>query len=120
MGKAKQRIVPRPPGIQGEDSGAERPEPATDHQAATADAPPKLSTHSAILELPLAAVSPGSFMGRNVHIELRLKPPESELLKSLQTGLDAAGVRLRDGRRVASKADTVRWLLEQLAAQAAD
>lgn len=51
---------------------------------------------------------------RPTHVEARLDPAQARVLRRLLDGLDQAGARLRNGRRVGSPADSVRWLLEQL------
>lgn len=51
--------------------------------------------------------------GQN-HVDIQLRPHHHAVLKRLYFGLDAAGARLADGRRIASKPDAIRWLLELL------
>jgi hypothetical protein len=48
------------------------------------------------------------------HVELRMSPPQARTLRCVLLGLDAAGERLLNGRRVASAADALRWLLERI------
>jgi hypothetical protein len=123
---SKKRIIPTPPPIlDGPDESAGNPAAAAEPVAPspaiapeTAPVPPLPVAREATLRLVLGTIPPGGYAGRFVHLDLRLDRPESELLKAMHGGLDATGTRLRCGRRVASKADVVRWLLEQLSAQA--
>lgn len=49
------------------------------------------------------------------HIEARLDPEQAQTLRRLFEALDEEGQRLKNGRRVVSNADVVRWLLEAIA-----
>lgn len=49
------------------------------------------------------------------HLDLQLSPKQGEGLRRLFIGLDKAGNRLRDGRRITYFTDVVRALLEQAA-----
>ncbi|MFZ5833682.1 MAG: hypothetical protein ACOY3P_26650 [Planctomycetota bacterium] len=48
------------------------------------------------------------------HVEARLSMEQGIALRRLEVGLDQAGARLRSGKRVASHADAIRWLLERI------
>jgi hypothetical protein len=48
------------------------------------------------------------------HCEVRLSPQQARTLRCVLLGLDAAGERLSNGRRVATPADALRWLLEKI------
>ena len=50
------------------------------------------------------------------HIEMRLRPLEASALDRLWTGCQRENVFLTDGRRVNSRADVVRLMLERFAA----
>lgn len=49
------------------------------------------------------------------HVEARLDPDQAQTLRRLFDTLDEGGQRLKNGRRIASNADVVRWLLEAVA-----
>jgi hypothetical protein len=51
----------------------------------------------------------------NQHVDVQLTPPQATALKSLLAGLDHTGLRLGTGRRPATGADAIRWLLDQIA-----
>jgi hypothetical protein len=64
------------------------------------------------IELPLGEVGNGYLTN---HVEVGgLNVPQRETLKRLFHGLDHAGARLANGKRVGSNADTIRWILEQI------
>ena len=65
------------------------------------------------LDIPLADPPVGS-NDSLAHIDLRLDRRQSNALRRLYTGLDVAGDRLGNGRRVVNRGDAIRWLLEQL------
>jgi hypothetical protein len=49
------------------------------------------------------------------HVDAQLRDLEDrETLMQIRAGLDAAGARMRDGRRVTSYADTIRWLIQEV------
>jgi len=63
--------------------------------------------------LPMEQIAAGRYH-LSSHVEVqRLSLPQRTALRRLLIGLDAAGQRLADGRRVAKNADVVRWLLEK-------
>jgi len=63
--------------------------------------------------LPMEQIAAGQYH-LSSHVEVqRLSLPQRTALRRLLIGLDAAGQRLADGRRVAKNADVVRWLLEK-------
>lgn len=64
------------------------------------------------LTLPLAGVAEVGYTRR--HVEVQLNGPQSVAMRRLLDGMDATGCRLENGRRVASAADVVRWILEQV------
>jgi len=49
------------------------------------------------------------------HCEARLDHRQAVALQRLHNGLDAAGARLAGGKRIYSRPDAVRWLLERIA-----
>jgi len=50
----------------------------------------------------------------STHVDAQLSHQQGLALRRLHLGLDAAGARLANGRRVATPPDAVRWLLEQV------
>jgi hypothetical protein len=48
------------------------------------------------------------------HVEVQLSLSQGRALKSLQIALEESRMRKDNGRPVVSKADAIRWLLEQL------
>lgn len=48
------------------------------------------------------------------HVQTQLDHRQGSNLGRLFRALDAAGTRTANGRRVASKSDAIRWLLEQI------
>jgi len=53
----------------------------------------------------------------STHVDAQLSHQQGLALRRLHLGLDAAGAKLANDRRVASAADAVRWLLEQVGAR---
>lgn len=90
------------------------PEPKSGEPEAAERVPfaPAVLLH-ATLTAPLGSVDPVAYLSD--HIEGRLDPFQGSGLRHLVNGLDAAGKRLRNGRRVLTSIDAVRWLLEELA-----
>ncbi len=75
------------------------------------------------LQLPLGALDADAYRGRGLqdkHCEARLDRPQADTLRRVFNGLDATGARLRNGKRIASNADVVRWILERVAEGEAD
>ena len=66
------------------------------------------------IAVPSAEYGPADNVSR--HIDLQLDTVQARALKRAFVGLDESGSRLASGRRVASNADVIRFLLEQLAA----
>ena len=52
---------------------------------------------------------------RSNHVDVQLTSRQADALHHVLAGLDAAGARLDDGRRVFHKVDVVRWILEKVA-----
>ena len=50
----------------------------------------------------------------STHVDAQLSHQQGLALRRLHLGLDAAGARLANGRRVATPPDAVRWMLEQV------
>jgi hypothetical protein len=74
--------------------------------------PPQQLPASVTIEVPLGQLDQG-YLSR--HVEARLTTTmQCESLRRLTNGLRQAGERLDDGKPVASYADAMRWLLEQL------
>lgn len=48
------------------------------------------------------------------HVEVRFTPEQKRAMRRLFDGLDESGARMANGKRVASAADCVRWILDRL------
>lgn len=86
-------------------------EPAAEARNA---APAELTTRETTITVPLRHNPVPRYMAR--HVEVQLDSDHAATLAQLLEALDHAGERLKSGRRVASSADGLRWLLEQIAA----
>lgn len=64
------------------------------------------------ITVPLAEILDDTYLSN--HVQVQLTYLQSKALKRAWIGLDECGERLRNGRRVASNADVIRWLLEQV------
>ena len=64
------------------------------------------------IDVPLAEAEPGTYMGQ--HVEARLTPVQGAALNRLFTALHKQGETLQGGRHVDTRADAMRWLLEQV------
>lgn len=91
--------------------------PEDQPQAATPAAAELPVIATRLLELPLGVV-PCGYVSR--HVDARLDRRQGAALRRLQDGLDRAGRRLANGKRVISTADAVRWLLEQIDPKASE
>jgi len=65
------------------------------------------------LNLPLAPLREDVYLTE--HLDFRLSIPNRRTLRRLFDGLDEAGARLPNGRRVVSVSDAVRFVLDRLA-----
>lgn len=71
-----------------------------------------MKTSTVKLSAPMAeTLDPSECLPR--HVALTLDAKQGHGFKRLFKGLDETNARLAGGRRVASKADVLRWLLEQ-------
>lgn len=81
-----------------------------------ADTTPKTSRNGRLgkceFTVPLAPASDSVFKAG--HLNIQLKREQKESLNRLFRALDQRGDRLRNGRRVQTPSDAVRWLLEQI------
>lgn len=68
-----------------------------------------------LLILPIAEV-PETTWG--LHVDTRLTPKQSRALRRIAMGLDAQQARLESGVRVVSNNDAIKFLLEQVVAEA--
>jgi hypothetical protein len=71
---------------------------------------------SSTIEVPLGDPPLGVYPTRG-HVQAQLNKYQLVALRSARIGLISSGERLANGRPLASNADVVRWLLEQLAAK---
>lgn len=73
-------------------------------------------TGQVVIRVPLGPEpSPADYLSN--HLEVRLLTPAQRLgLRLLCRGVDAAGLRLANGKRPSRAGDSIRWLLEQIAA----
>jgi hypothetical protein len=67
---------------------------------------------SATITLPIGTIAPGVFVSR--HVDVQLKGAQARAMRRLFEGLLDQGAKLANGRRVASPADAIRYVLEQL------
>jgi hypothetical protein len=73
-----------------------------------------LSEFGPLVELPpLAELQPKVYIAQ--HVEVQLDWHQGQTLRRLYDTLDQGGLRLKNGRRIASNADVIRWLLEAIA-----
>lgn len=73
--------------------------------------PPKeVSTSTAAIEVPLR----GDHVKAFGHVDVQLDRMQATVLRRLQDGLDDQNKRLANGRGVFTRADVVRWLLEEI------
>ncbi len=74
--------------------------------------PPDASRPVAVLELPIApADDQKGYIAR--HVDLQLDTNQAATLRRLVRGMDAAHVRLKNGRVVQNASDVIRFILEQ-------
>lgn len=71
---------------------------------------PKEVADTYIIELPFAEV-PLTTWG--LHIDTKLTPGQSQVLRRIAAGLDRAQARLENGGRVVSPNDAIKFWLEQ-------
>ncbi len=95
------------------------PEVATSAAQAAATIPtPAPQLLSAMIEVPLATPPDRGYMSLTssaCHVDAQLRDQQDrEALMQMRAGLDAMGARTRDGRRVVSYADTIRWLIQEV------
>jgi len=101
----------RPPNLK---QNASSPKPVEPTKPATPPALKRAAT-KILIELFVADTAPG-YVSRHVQVG-GLSLAEGAALRRLQAGLLASGVALKNGRAVVSTADTLRWLLQQVAAE---
>jgi hypothetical protein len=65
------------------------------------------------ISVPIIDIAPSVYLSR--HVEVRLTHEQAATMKRLQGGLRRTNVELANGRPIVTPADTVRWLLEQVA-----
>ena len=89
--------------------------PATLAETKTAqpEPPAKPTAESVTITVPMSRITLTGFVGS--HVDVQLSHSQAVALRRLFHALDAAGTRLTNGRRVATTADAVRWILEQTA-----
>lgn len=123
--KKKQANKPTTPGAMDFDKPAEEtteekpPEPVEEKtpEEAKEETPPEPAEIATVLiECPLAELSgDGNFANPDRgHVQALLDRRQALTLNRLFKGLDDTGARLANSKRLASRADVVRWLLEQL------
>lgn len=69
-----------------------------------------------MVECPLGEVPPHEYAQQ--HVEVQLNEPQAFALKRLVEGLDLAGARLNNERRITEPPDALRYLLERIDAAA--
>jgi len=71
-----------------------------------------METKEITVTIPTADYGPNDNVAR--HVDIQLDTHQAKALKRAFVGLDHSGARLANGRRIASNADVVRYVLEQL------
>jgi hypothetical protein len=94
--------------MQGDDSQLQR---AFENVAKKSDALPA-AIATVVIELPVGAIPEGVFVSR--HVDVQLKGAQARAMRRLFEGLLDQGAKLANGRRVASPADAVRYVLERI------
>ena len=102
-------IAPAPPKI-GEPMAAEQAEPAA--EVGTEVRPPTPKVVTITIELPTAPAREHAYVPS--HVESRLNGDQGMALRRLFDGLDAAGCRLKNERRIGSMAEAARYVLERV------
>ena len=70
-------------------------------------------THGVLsIEIPHGELTNGY---RSGHVDTQLSQQQAKGLRQLFDSLDQAGERLENGRRVATAADAIRWMMERIA-----
>lgn len=69
------------------------------------------------IEVPLLLADTG-YMPR--HADVYFKGSEGETVRGLREALNAAHMRLEDGRHVESNTDALRWLIQEVGRKAAE
>lgn len=67
---------------------------------------------SVLIELPVAEVPKVTW---TLHVDTRLTPKQTNSLRRIAAGLDAAQARLESGTRVVKPNDALKYLLEEAA-----
>lgn len=79
------------------------------------------SIRSAVVEVPMADPPTTGHMAETSsawHVDAQLRDlADRETLMQIRSGLDQCGARTKDGRRVVSYADTIRWLIQEIQRQ---
>jgi len=70
------------------------------------------------LDIPVALTDSDAY--RSTHVDVQLNREQAESMHRIFHGLDQAGARLQNGRRIATNADAFRWLLEEAAGNATE
>ena len=73
---------------------------------------PRLAKRLVHIAVPLLTVHRPRYSAR--HVDVQLDAGQAETLTAVLEALDQDGGRLKSGRRIASAADGLRWLLEQI------
>jgi len=85
------------------------------NESASETSRPEISEGNiAIIKIPLAEQRSG-YCAR--HVDVQLSGAQPETLRRIVDGLDASQARLKNGKRVTTPAEAVRWLIEQVEVQ---
>ena len=101
---------------------AKEKEPPPDENAKVDEPPPAEDAKvpldclfdSVEIHVPIAPVEPGTYVGRNFHVDVHLDDEQAAAFRGLQNALDAGGQKLSNGRRVDSRGNVIRWIVEQI------
>lgn len=102
MGKARKTIAKVPDEVQADVSSLDQP------------STPGVKWFDVRIRLPLAPLDPNDYLLHRVYLNMKSQD-QRELVKQLTRGLVLVNANGRSGRTVETAADTIRWLLEQVA-----
>lgn len=66
-----------------------------------------------LIEMPISGEVPATEFG--LHIDARLTPKQSTVLRRIANQLDKGQARLENGKRIVNATDAVKFMLEQAA-----
>ncbi|MCP4571486.1 MAG: hypothetical protein GY838_03975 [bacterium] len=103
--------MPQLPALEDATAASPDPPPADPTPPAVKPGPSEAAT----ITIPVTDPVPGGY--RTNHADVQFDTRQSEALHHVLAGLDAAGERLDNGRRVHHKVDAVKWVFDKIADQ---